>query len=128
MCTGSKSIQARTAVSVVVVSMVCVRRQSYLMQGIEDKCHKVYMGNYYTSPILFLTLYEKVQACGTAKTFRKWCPQGLAVSDRGKGRGWYDYRSSPPLLACAWKDKIINFLTTMHKVTPLARVLRTVVH
>ena len=50
------------------------------------------------------------------------------MSDRGKERGWYDYRASPPLLACAWKDKkIINFLTTMHKATGPARVLRTVV-
>ena len=108
---------------------LCTQAVLSLMQGIEDRCHKVYMDNYYTSPILFFTLYEKkVQACGTARTFQKWYPQELAVSDRGKDRGWYDYRSSPPLLACAWKDKkIINFLTTIHKATPPARVLRTVV-
>ena len=108
---------------------LCTQAVLSLMQGIEDRCHKVFMDNYYTSPILFLTLYDKkVQACGTAKTYRKWYPQELAVSDRGKERGWYDYQASPPLLACAWKDRrIINFLTTMHKATGPTRVLRTVV-
>ena len=107
----------------------CTQAVLSLLQGIENRCHKVFMDNYYTSPLLFLALYDKkVQACGTARTHRKYYPKELAVSERGKERGWYDYRSSPPLLACAWKDKkIINFLSTMHQATGPASVLRTVV-
>ena len=93
-------------------------------QGSRGYCHKVFIEICYTSPILFLTLYDKkVQACGTARTHRRYYIKELAVSERGEERGWYDYRSSPPLLACAWKDKeISNFLSTMHW-----SVLRTVV-
>ena len=108
---------------------LCTKVVLSLMQGLEARSHKVYMDNYYTSPRLFLALYDKkVSACGTAQTHRKYYPQELAVKDRGKDRGWFDYRSSPPLLACAWKDrKIINFLTTMHNTTDPATVLRIVV-
>ena len=102
-----------------------------LLQGIEDKSHKLFMDNYHTFPRLFLNLYDKkVPACGTARTYRKFYPQELVVKDSARRieRGWYDYRSSPPLLACVWKDKkLVNFLSTMHKATGPASVLRTVV-
>ena len=110
---------------------LCTQAVLSLMQGIEDRGYKLFMDNYYTSPILFLTLYDKkVPACGTARTSRKFYPDELVVKDKGKSkeRGWYDYRASPPLLACVWKDKrIVNYLSTMHKATGPATVLRTVV-
>ena len=108
---------------------LCTKAVLSLMQGIEDRCHKLFVDNYYTSPILFLALYEKkVLACGTARTNRKYYPKELRVKDGGKERGWYDYLSSPPLLACVWKDRrIINFPTTMHKAEGAATVERTVV-
>ena len=72
--------------------------------------------NYCTSPRLFLDLYrKKVNAYGTARTNRKYYPKQLAVKANELAKGFYDYRSSGPLLACVWKDKrIINFLSTIH--------------
>ncbi len=71
------------------------------------------MNNYYTSPWLFLKLYDKdVNACGTS---RKYYAPALDVKSKDVESGFYDYRSSGPLLACVWKDKrIIHFLSTMH--------------
>ena len=40
-----------------------------LIDGLENRHHKLYVDNYYTSPSLFLTLYFKgTNACGTART------------------------------------------------------------
>ena len=42
-------------------------------------------------------------------------PKEIDVSSSAVESGYYDYRSSGPLLACVWKDKrIIHFLSTMH--------------
>ena len=89
------------------------------MDGLENRHHKLYVDNYYTSPSLFLNLYFKgTNACGTARTNRKFYPAELAYkASEGtkRQRGFYDYRSNGPLMACVWKDKkIINFLSTMH--------------
>ena len=46
---------------------LCSRVVLELLDGLEDQCPKVYMDNYYTSPELFLALYnKKVNAYGTA--------------------------------------------------------------
>ena len=88
-----------------------------LVRGLKGSSPKLYMDNYYTNPRLFLSLYNKsVGACGTAGTNRKYYPKDLIVRSSSVERGYYDYRCSPPLLACVWKDKrIINFLSTMHE-------------
>ena len=55
-----------------------------------------------------------MNACGTVRTNRKYYPQVTQVE-----RGYYDYRSSGPLLASVWRDKrAIHFLTTMHVAEP----------
>ena len=87
-----------------------------LMEGLEGPHPCLYVDNYYTSPALFLELYRRgVNACGTARVSRKFYPKTLGY---GKGEvtpGFYDYRSSGPLLAAVWYDKrVINFLSTMH--------------
>ena len=102
-----------------------------LVRGLEGSSPKLYMDNYYTNSRLFLNLYDKsVGACGTARTNRKYYPKDLIVRSSSVERGYYDYRCSPPLLACVWKDKrIINFLSTMHEAeaaTPTT-ILRTTV-
>ncbi len=86
-----------------------------LLDGLESTSPKIYMDNYYTSPELFLASYKKnVNACGTARSTRKYYPEDLAVSKTVE-TGYYDYRSCGPILACVWKDKrIIHFLSTMH--------------
>ena len=73
------------------------------------------MDNYYTSPGLFLALYKKgINACGTARSNRKYYPKDLVV-DKKVAMGYLDYRSNEPIVATVWKDKcIIHFLTTIH--------------
>ncbi len=87
-----------------------------LIDGLEHNGISLYMDNYYTSPWLFLTLYDNgVNACGSARKARKYYPPELDVSNSSVESGYYDYRSSEPLLACVWKDKhIIYFLSTIH--------------
>ena len=83
-----------------------------LLDGLEDKCPKMYMDNYYTSPELFLSLYNKgVNACGMARSNRKYYPNDLNV-DKSVRIGYYDFRLSGPLLATVWKD-IISYLLYM---------------
>ncbi len=101
-----------------------------LTNGLENSHHKLYVDNYYTSPILFLKLYQNgINCCGTARTNRKHYPAELTykASEATKfDRGFYDYRACGPLLACAWKDKkIINFLTTKHVAEDRTTVTRT---
>ncbi len=78
-----------------------------LLDGLETISPKIYMVNYYTSPELFLALYKKkVNACGTARAYRKYYPEDLVVAKR-VDTGYYNFRSRDPLLACVWKDKRI---------------------
>ena len=95
------------------------------MRGLEDKSPKLFVDNWYTSPRLILSLYNiKVGAFGTIRSNRKYFPAELAVKASRVDRGFYDYRTSPPLLACAWKDKpIINFLSNMHNNMHVVAIL-----
>ena len=91
---------------------LCSRVVLQLLSGLESKSPKVYRDNYYTSPGLFLALYKKgINACGTARSNRKYYPKDLVV-DKKVAMGYLDYRS---IVATVWKDKrIIHFLTTIH--------------
>ena len=52
-----------------------------LLEGFEDKGHKVYMDSFYSSPSLFLKLKDmNIGACGTVNSNRKGMPQGLKPS------------------------------------------------
>ena len=100
-----------------------------LLESTEHHHHKVFMDNYYTSPCLFLTLYDKgVGDCGTVRANRKHYPKELVVAASSVPRGYMDHRCCPPLLACVWKDKrIIHSMSTMHNATDSATVERTTV-
>ena len=95
---------------------LCTRVVLELLSGLEGDHPKLYVDNYYTSPTLFLRLYKRgVNACGTARSNSKHYPKTLAYTSGGLQSGFYDYRSSGPLLAAVWVDKrVINFLSTMH--------------
>ena len=62
-------------------------------------------------------------------TNRKFYPAELAYkASEGtkRQRGFFDYRSNGPLMACIWKDKkIINFLSTMHCAEANTSITRT---
>ena len=50
---------------------LCSRVVLELMSGLEDDGHCVFTDNYYTSPQLALTLYNKgINCCGTVRTNR----------------------------------------------------------
>ena len=99
---------------------LCSRVVLELVDGLEHTGPSIFMDNYYTSPWLFLKLYDSgVNACGTARKTRKFYPSELDVTAKDVKSGYYDFRSRGPLLACVWKDKrIIHFLTTMHMAEP----------
>ena len=64
-----------------------------------------------------------------ARVNQKHYPAELAykLSEATKlDRGFYEYRAYGPLLACAWKDKVvITFLTTKHVAEAETSVSRT---
>jgi len=56
------------------------------MEGLEDDGFDLFMDNYYTSPQLFLTLYNKgVNCCGTARVNRKGFPKSLVKKKKRIG-------------------------------------------
>ena len=81
---------------------------------------ELYTDNYYTSPELYLHLYNEssINACGTIRTNRRGYPKALVLPQRvanQKLRGFMMYSSNGPLLAYAWKDRrMVYFLTTAH--------------
>jgi len=55
------------------------------MEGLEDHWFELYTDNYYTSLLLFLTLYKKgVNCCGTARTNRKGFPKAMVKKKGGQ--------------------------------------------
>ena len=97
-----------------------------LMDGLEEDHIKLFVDNYYTSPTLFMELYNrKVNACGTARANRTHYPKrlqivkgkrkvklGLKVRKKHRettykkvNRGYISHRASGPLLAQVWVDK-----------------------
>ena len=90
-----------------------------LLHGLESHGFEVYTDNYYTSPQLFLYLYNQgTNAVGTCRVNRRSFPKELALPNHCT-RGTYKYRSNGPLLACAWFDKRpVYFLSTSHVAVP----------
>ena len=102
---------------------LCTRVCLDLLDGLPDNGYCLFTDNYYTGPDLYLTLYNKgINACGTIRTNRRAYPKELIRTNRDKSRtprGFYDYRSNGPLLACVWFDRrFVNFLSTMHRAEP----------
>ena len=95
---------------------LCSRVVLDLMSGLEREGFDLYTDNYYTSPILYKSLYEKgINACGTMRPNRRGFPPELVHKRKDEARGFYDYRSNGPLLAAVWFDRrFIYFLSTMH--------------
>ena len=87
-----------------------------LMAGLEHTGLHLYTDNYYTSPLLYNHLYNRgINACGTARVNRRHFPKELETVCTRVNRGYYDYLSSGPLLACVWVEKrTIYFLSTLH--------------
>jgi len=79
---------------------LCSRVVLELMDGLE-----VYADNYYTSPLVYMTLYgNNNNPCGTARTNRTGFPKSMIRRER-EDRRYYNYLSNGPLLAAAWYDR-----------------------
>ncbi len=96
-------------------SGLCSKVVLDLMTNMDHTGLHLYTDNY-TSPSLYLTLYNKgINACGTCRTNRLDFPPKLIQKASKQNAGFYDFRSNGPLLACVWMDKrSIYFLSTMH--------------
>ena len=78
-----KSLDASTEVG------LCSKVVLNLTTGMESNGHKLYMDNYYTSPQLFMTLYNKgINACGTARVNRKGFPKELIRKGGREEKGY----------------------------------------
>ena len=91
-----------------------------LMSGLEGSGLHLYTDNYYTSPSLYLHLYNRgINACGTARPNRIGFPKELLTKATNTNRGFVDFLSNGPLLATIWVDKrSIYFLSTIHVAEP----------
>ena len=94
---------------------LCSRVLLELMTGLDK--HHLYTDNYFTSPEVYLKLYDQgINCCGTVHTNRRGFPKELVEPKHDKpDRGYYDYLSNGPLLAAAWFDRwYVYFLSTLH--------------
>ena len=78
------------------------------------KGHKLYVDNYYTSPILFHDLCQhQIGACGTMRINRKGVPADLKTAKLKKGESLAMTNGTLQLLK--WRDKRdIHMCTTVH--------------
>jgi len=99
-----------TAPNIGLCSRVCLELMSGLRSGFE-----LFTDNYYTSPRLYMALYNKgYNCCGTVRKGHKEFPEDLIVTKDMKVSR--EYRSNGPLLAVSWFDRRnVYFLSTMHK-------------
>ena len=78
----------------------------------------VYVDNFYTSPELFSSLYEReVYACGTLRKGRRNVPGEITIDNpRRHQRSYSQWLMSGPIFAQSWLDtKPVYFLSTIHK-------------
>ncbi|XP_050509345.1 piggyBac transposable element-derived protein 4-like [Diabrotica virgifera virgifera] len=80
-----------------------------------DKGHTLYCDNWYTSPSLFVWLYNRAtNACGTVRKNRKYMPQMAEKLQRGE----WSFRSDDKLLSLKYCDKReVYMLTSLHNNT-----------
>ena len=101
-----------------------------LLEGFEEKGHKVFMGSFYSSPSLFLKLKDKnIGACGTVINTRKGMPQQLRPNALTLKKGdspVFMRKKDEDFIACAWHDtKRLTLLSTIDNNLTLERNVRS---
>jgi len=87
-----------------------------LTRGVEGFGHKLYMGNFFSSPDLFYDLAQtKISCCGTVRLHRKGMSKDLKPKTLRLKRGDIQVRTRGDLTAVVWKDKRdVCLLTNIH--------------
>ena len=86
-----------------------------MTENIHGKGHKVTFDNYFSSvPLLEKLKANKINACGTIRTRRKYFP--ILASDKSLKRGDFDYRSTNNgITVFKWMDsKAVHFISNYH--------------
>lgn len=86
-----------------------------LLDGFENRGHKVYTDNYYTSPSLYHELHSRnIGASGTVKAGRKGMPTAIHPHRLALIKGDAPvFMRANNMVACAWHDtKRVHFLST----------------
>lgn len=89
-----------------------------LMQPYQNKGYHLYLDNFYTSPALFQSLYDReIYACGTLRAGRRGFPADIRIDNpRQHDRGYSKWAMSGPILGQSWLDtKPVYFLSTIHQ-------------
>ena len=86
-----------------------------MVENFQHKGHHLYMDNFYTSPSLFLALWEVgIGACGTLRCNRVGVPSSIKNNQKMK-KGDIITEKDSNLLFVKWKDKReVTILTTIH--------------
>ena len=97
-----------------------------LLEGLEDRGLRVYLDNWYSSPVLFDDLHSKgFGACGTLRLNRKGLPQVIKGNGKGKMKNHTMVSATAgKSLAMVWMDKrAVAMLSTIHdsSMVPIKR-------
>lgn len=84
-----------------------------LMETYLGKGHTLFLDNWYTSPVLFQYLYDRLtNCCGTVKCNRMFLPK----LDEKLKKGCVEFKTSKNIMVLKWMDKReVRMLTTLHK-------------
>ena len=99
---------------------LCTKVILDFISGLEGSSLHFYTDYYYTSPSLYLHLYNRgINACGTVRPNRIGFPKELLTKATNTNCGFVDFLSNGSLLATIWVDKrSIYFLSTIHVAEP----------
>lgn len=99
-----------------------------LVEKVKGKYHHVFMDNFFSSVPLFIQLlHNKIYACGTIRSNRKFLPHDLkAVMKNGlPNRGDFDFRQDGNLALAVWQDtKPVSALSTNWDPAEVMKVKR----
>ena len=97
-----------------------------LLGHFQNRNIRVFMGNFYSSPILFNELYMRgFNACGTVRTNRKGMPASLLPRNNRLAKHDFRVAQKDELTCCIWQDtKPIMFLSNFHDPSSRGRVNR----
>ena len=100
---------------------MCTKVVLDLLSGLEGSGLHLYTDNFYTSPTLYLQLYNRgIHACGTCRPNRAGFPKELVKKATNSNCGYTDFHSNGPVLASIWVDKMSLYMLSTIYVAELS--------